>query len=279
MLNKTRRLDPHPGKTPRRRGAAGSADVPAVDRAVRILQALGQGPLRLTEVARSLGLPKSTTLAILRTLQGHRTVDYDATSGRYTVGSGLFAMAGAAHSGLHQASRPVIERLARATGETVILHLPDDGASVVADREESSRQLRVAAPLGHRLAPFAGAVAKAMLAFAADSQARRLPRTLPRFTPRSLTSRTAYLHELRRTHERGYATDDEEYLPGVRAVSAPIVGADGRVVAVLSIVGVKARVSLSRLAQFGRLVRDAAGEISRALAVAAAPDLRRAAHG
>lgn len=240
--------------------------VPAVDRALRILQTLAASPLRLTEIARRLELPKSTTLAILRTLHRHRAVAYDAASGRYAVGSGLVALAGAAHvhRDLRRIARPVLERLARATHETVILHLPDDGGSIVADREESRLQLRVAAPVGYRLPPFAGAVAKAMLAVLPEREvASQLPRRLPRFTPHSLTSRAAYLRDLRRTRVRGYATDDEEYLSGVRAVSAPVTDPDGRVVATLSIVGVKARLPASRGARFGRLVREAAQEVSR----------------
>lgn len=254
--------------------------VPAVDRALRILQALARSPHRLTELARSLDLPKSTTLAILRTLQHHRAVAYDSASGRYSVGSGLLAIAGAAHGdrALYRAARAVIARLAEVTGETVILHVPDDGGSVVADREESRRQLRVAAPLGYRLPPFAGAVAKAMLAFS-GGQSPRIPRGLPRFTPRSISSRAGYLRELQRTRERGYATDDEEYLLGVRAASAPVIGPNGSVAAILSIVGVKSRLPVSRLRQFGRLVREGAQEVSGSLAAEVPLEVGRASHG
>ncbi len=264
----------------RSRGQVGA--VPAVDRALRILQTLAAAPLRLTEIARRLGLPKSTTLAILRTLRRRRIVAYDPTSARYAVGSGLIALAGGAHAqrDLRRAARPVVERLARATHETVILHLPDDSGSVVADSEESRHQLRVAAPPGYRLPPFAGAVAKVMLAALPEREAaQRIPRTLPRFTPRSITSRATYLRELRRVRIRGYAADDEEYLPGVRAVSAPIAGPDGRLLATLSVVGVKTRLSAARAAGFAPLVRQAAGEISRGLAVEMEPADGRATHG
>lgn len=254
---------------------AGRAEVPAVDRALRILHLLAAAPLRLTEIARALHLPKSTTLAILRTLQRHRAVTYDAGSGRYAPGVALLALAGAAstHRELRRIARPLIEQLARRTRETVILHLPEDSGSVIADSVESPQQLRVAAPAGYRLPPLAGAVAKVILASVPErAAAGRLPAALPRFTPHSLTSRAAYLRELRRVRARGYAIDDEEYLPGVRAVSAPVFsapvwGPDRRLVATLSVVGVASRLSAARLARHARLVRAAAAEISSALSV------------
>lgn len=271
-------------RTSRSTSSMRSRPVPAVDRALRILQTLASGSLRLVEIARTLRLPKSTTLAILRTLQLHRIVAYDADTGRYRLGAGLVSLSGAAqaHGDLRRVARPVLERLVRLTGETVVLHLPDAEGSVIVDREESPHQLRVAAPLGHRLPPFAGAVAKAIFAGLPEREAaRQLARKrLPQFTPRSITSRAAYVRELRQVRRQGYATDDEEYLPGVRAVSAPVVGASNQVLAILSVVGVKTRLTDPTMAQMARQVRDSVEEISVALGrsapVRASPD---GAHG
>lgn len=260
-------------------GAAGrTPSVPAVDRALRILQTLATTPLRLIEIARALQLPKSTTLAILWTLRRHHVVAYDPSSSHYHLGSALLALAQAAqaHSDLRRLSRPVIERLARATEETVILHVPAGEESVILEREESPHQLRVAAPLGHRLSALAGAVAKVRLAQLPEPDAARwlARRRLPRYTPRSIIGRSTYVRELHQVRQLGYATDDEEYLPGVRAVTAPIVGPDGELLGTLSAVGVKARFPDLKMARAARLVREAALEISRELAGRAGPQRR-----
>ncbi len=42
---------------------------------------------------------------------------------------------------------------------------------------------------------------------------------LPQFTVPSIVSKKAYLDELSRVRKQGYALDNEEYLPGVRAVA------------------------------------------------------------
>ncbi len=251
--------------------------VPAVDRALRVLRTLAAAELRLVDIARALDLAKSTTLAILQTLAAHAVVTYDPRARRYALGPALVAMAGAAQARntVVRTARPYLEHLAEQTGETVILHVPDDGGSVIVDREESPHQLRVTAPLGLRLPPFAGAVAKALLAWQPEGEVRRrlAAQPLPAFTPRSITTPANYLRELRRVRRQGVAWDDEEYLPGVRAVCAPI-RISGRAVATLSVVGVKARLTKARMREAAALVRRAADEISWALAgeSPAAPD-------
>ena len=45
---------------------------------------------------------------------------------------------------------------------------------------------------------------------------------LPAFTPRSIVSEKDYLAELLKVRKLGYALDNEEYLPGVKAVAASL---------------------------------------------------------
>lgn len=241
--------------------------VPAVDRAARLLHALAAGEQRLSALAQALQLPKSTTLSILRTLAHHRFVSLDARSGRYRLGPGLVRLGGSAQAraDLRAAARPALEHLARTTGETAILHVPDDTGYLILDREESRHQLRVAAPVGLRLPPYAGAVAKVFLAGLPPADAsRHVARAhLPRFTPRSITNRAAFLRAVAEARRRGFAVDDEEYLPGVWAVSAPVSGGTGRVDGALSVVGVKPRFSEAKLRAAARGVAQAARQVSR----------------
>lgn len=240
---------------------------------MRILHTLAAAEMRLIDIARTLDLPKSTTLAIAQTLAAHDLVAYDPGPRRYRLGPALAALGGAvqAQNNLIRVARPHLERLVRLTGETAILHVPDSTGSVILDREESPQQLRVTAPLGMRLPPFAGAVAKVFLAWRPEREAARLVRrTLPAFTPRSIIKPVTYLRELRHVRRQGCARDDEEYLPGVRAVSAPIV-ASGRAVATLSVVGVAGRLDSARLRAAATLVRRAAAQVSAALPPGAPP--------
>jgi DNA-binding IclR family transcriptional regulator len=227
----------------------------------------GQGEATLTELARHLRIHKSTAHNILVTLARHRFVSRDPVTRRYRLGPGLAALRQAAPGlDLGARARPHLARLQRLSGETVTLHVRDGVASVILASEESSHELRVSAPPGHRLPPTAGAVAKVLLAF--GTQTPRLPAHLPAYMPRTIVNPVRYLDELRRVRRAGVAYDEMEYLPGVRAVSAPVflgTEGEGEAVAVLSIVGVAARVSPVGLRRFAGALQSAARALSTTL--------------
>jgi DNA-binding IclR family transcriptional regulator len=70
----------------------------------------------------------------------------------------------------------------------------------------------------------------------------------------------AHLDEIK---HRGYAWDDEERIPGVRCVAAPVFGHDGGILGAVSIAAPANRMPWERLRQLGEEVGAAAKEISR----------------
>ncbi len=252
--------------------------MPAVTRAAEILRALGngQGEASLTDLARLLQIHKSTAHGILATLAQHGFVERDPTTRRYRLGRTLAALGRAAadRQDLGTLARPYLVRLCRLSGETVTLHLRSGDGSVILASEESPHQLKVTAPPGHRLPPFAGAVAKVLLAFGAfgersESPTPSLPSRLPAYTPRTITDPGRYTDELTRVRRAGVAYDEMEYLPGVRAVSAPLFPgrqeAHGEAAGALSIVGVGARISAAELRRLAGPLQSAARALSAAL--------------
>ena len=78
-----------------------------------------------------------------------------------------------------------------------------------------------------------------------------------------------YRQELERVRRHGYATDDEEYLNGVRAASAPVFDARGRLVAAVLVVALTGSLAAEALPATGQRTAAAARAISAALG---APD-------
>ena len=94
---------------------------------------------------------------------------------------------------------------------------------------------------------------------------------LPAYTPHSITDPARYRKELARVRRRGYAVDDEEYLPGVRAISAPILAGRGQTIATITVVGVSARLGPEKTREAAAEVLAAAESISRRLGAEAYP--------
>src|SRR5204863_5387298 len=131
-----RRRPPPPLHWPTERGMNGPCGmaldgnaVRSVDRAAALLLALGesQGEAGVTELARRLGLHKSTASRLLATLQRRGLVEQDDESGKYRLGLVVIRLAERAERTLDLRSIAMteLERLARLTRETVSLGILD----------------------------------------------------------------------------------------------------------------------------------------------------------
>src|SRR5512135_585367 len=103
--------------------------VRSVDRAAALLLALGESPgaAGVTELARRLGLHKSTASRLLATLQRRGLVEQDDESGKYRLGLVVIRLAERAERtlDLRGIAMGELDRLARATHETTGLGVID----------------------------------------------------------------------------------------------------------------------------------------------------------
>ena len=254
----------------------GGAIVPAVDRAARLLRALSahesegqdQPGMSAAELSRELGISKSTLSALLTTLEEHRLVQRDPLTRRVRLGLALVELAASVSTDVdvREAARPHLAWLRRHIGETAILHLLSGDDARIAERAEPDTQLKVVAPLRTRLPRFAGSVAKVLLAALEPGEAEAIVRAqaLPAFTPRSIVDPDAYLEQVAQTRRRGYARENEEYLIGVSAVSAPVINHLGETIGTISVACVKMR-ARERLHELAIPVMNAAAQTSRRL--------------
>jgi IclR family KDG regulon transcriptional repressor len=251
---------------------AGGALVPAVDRAARLLRALSeaadQSGVSAAELGRELDISKSTLSGLLTTLEHHGLVQRDPLTRRVRLGLALVELAASVSTDVdvREAARPHLGRLRRHSGETAILHLASGDDVRIAERAEPDAQLKVVAPLGTRLPRFAGSVAKVLLAGLEPEEAEAIVsgHALPAFTPRSIVDPDAYLDQVAQTRRRGYARENEEYLVGVSAVSAPVINHEGRTIGTISVACVKTR-ARERLNDLTEPVMNAAAQTSRRL--------------
>lgn len=254
---------------------------PAVEAALSILETLGATPeMGVTDLARKLGLGKSSVYRLLATLARRGYVEKNPQSERYRLTYRLFAVASPAADrfGLREAAHPVMQRLAAQTGETVNLGVLDGTRVVNLHRVESRHLLRVHLEVGHGAPAHATALGKVLLAALEPAElSRRLRgRRLEALTRHTIRDRRTLGKALARVREQGVALDDEECSLGLRCVAAPILDHRGSVVAALSISGPTHRLPDPVLPRRGEEVRAAAREISRRLGYSSQPLARGA---
>ncbi|MFD6336158.1 IclR family transcriptional regulator [Streptomyces sp. NPDC060131] len=236
-----------------------------VDRALSILPLLAQGPADLGRVADRLGVHKSTALRLLRTLHEHGLV-YRQQDNRYRLGARLFALAHEAVENLdmRDIAHSHLVALNGLCGHTVHLAVYEDGEVVYIDKVESRYPVRMYSRIGKPVAITVAAVAKLLLADLPEAERRALAERLdyPLYTPRSSPNAVAFLKELATVREQGWATDLGGHEESINCVGAPIRGADGRVVAAMSVSAPNVVVTAEELLTLLPLVRRTADAIS-----------------
>ncbi|MDX6514272.1 MAG: hypothetical protein QOE36_3776 [Gaiellaceae bacterium] len=251
--------------------------IQSVDRAIRILQALGGGPGRLgvSELSERLGLAKGTVHGLLRTLHSHGLVEQHAESDKYQLGPQLLQLSNRYLDLSELRVRALVwsDALATRADEAVrvgVFH--GDGVLVVHHvfRPDTSLQIL---EVGALLPLHATALGKAVLAFAEqDVRQDLLQSKPPKLTGQTLVTAAALGRELDSVRGRGYALEREEAVLGEAGVAAPVFDRHGAAIGAIGIAGPRERVlARGRERTLGTAVIEAARGISRDLGATGGP--------
>lgn len=237
-----------------------------VDKALRILELLGHGELRLVDISARLQEHKSTVQRLLATLQARGYVRQDEATRRYSVGLKVLQLASLALADmdLREAAREPMQRLRDLTQETVHLAVYDEPQIVYIDKIESTFPIRMYSRVGARAESYCTGVGKALIAFLTDYELERYLQkvTFTRFTPNTIVNAERLREEVARIQTRGYALDLQEHEEGVRCAAAPVFGLDGRVAGSISVAAPAFRMSESEIEELAPAVVQTAREIS-----------------
>ncbi len=245
------------------------AAVQSVDRALSVLEILAaQGEAGVTEVAAELGVHKSTAFRLVAVLESRGFVEQLADRGKYRLGFGVVRLAGAAAAQLDIAreGRRVCEALAADLEETVNIAILDDDRAVNVSQARGPAALSTHNWVGQGTPLHATSSGKVLLAYAPDAVRKGvLSKELRRYTHATITDPEALRQDLDRIVEQGWGATAEEYEVGLSAVAAPVRGADGDVVAALSVSGPSFRLDSEDFPTLARRVVSGADELSRRL--------------
>jgi DNA-binding IclR family transcriptional regulator len=244
--------------------------VKSAERVIDIFEAIAAAPrgLGMSELARRLAIPKSSTWNLARTLVERGYMEQDA-AGHFVLGPRLFDVGVCARADLRlrTVARPVMAELTERTGETVFLGvLTPDLEVVQLDKTVSPHVIRYDAELGERRPAYCTAMGQVLLAELPTAQLDAYVRRqrLQRFTRRTITTRAGLIRKLEQIRRLGVAVNVEERVAGASAVGAAIRAGAGRAIAGIIVAGPSGRIGARRDALVGE-VREAAARISQAL--------------
>lgn len=245
----------------------------AVDRALALLAAVGRAPpegASLAALAQAAGVAKPTARRLLISLMGADLVEQDAGSRCYHLGAGAFLLglrAGRRHDMAEQAA-DCVARLARNSGDSAFLLVPQGDEVVCLMREEGAFPIRTHALLaGDRNPAGVGAGGIALLAaLPPEEAAATLDRIAPATAARMGEAAAHLPADVALARERGFALNPGRVVAGSWGVAVPVLWPDGRPAAALTIAAVESRMSPARQPELVRLLRAEAALIEARLA-------------
>lgn len=227
-------------RTPAREGGAESAapassPAPAVTRAAALLDVLADSPsgrVTLSDLARELGIPKSSTSNLLTALEDAGLVTRQGTD--FSLGRKLVEL-GAAYLSRRDEIQEFYRFCSEAptlSHETVRVALLDGDHVIYLARHEGHPAVRLTSSIGDKMPASVCAVGKALLARRHDRDLDEMypdDAELPALTEHSIRTGRELKAQLKQVQADGYAFEDEESAIGVvcLGVAVPTRGAHG----------------------------------------------------
>lgn len=237
------------------------AGVRSVTRALDLLAHFDEARLAWTvsDLARATALPKSTVVRLVATLERAGMV-WVRPDSQVVPGAGLlrWARLGQAAWELPEPVRQVMRDVAQTCAETVSLYVRQGPVRVCVAQQQGPHTLRHVVTPGDELPLWGGAASKVLLSDAAPDVLDEVAA----LSPDGLAFGSELRQQVTDARRVGYAVSHGERETGSSGVAAPIVDADGRVIAALALGGPTGRFTPEQVAKFVAVVTASAGEIS-----------------
>lgn len=224
--------------------------------------------LGVSDIARRLGVAKSTAHRLLTSLCTRGLADKNPETGQYRLGLHLFELGQLAQNRmrLRQAAMPLLEELRQVSGCTVHLAIPSGPDVLYVERLETLRGIPLMTKVGRRVAAHCTSSGKVIAAYDPELVRARKAAGFPALTDRSIRTEADYDRALAEVRRRGVATNLGEVLVGVSSVAAPVLDSGGRAQAAISLVGPAQELGPD-LGRSARMVTVVARKLARSLGI------------
>jgi IclR family transcriptional regulator, pca regulon regulatory protein len=210
--------------------------------------------LGIAEIADELLMSRSTTHRYMITLLALGYLEQGA-SRKYRLGLRVtdLGMSALNSTELREHSHPYLEELRQRTSFTVNLSVLDGDSILYVDRARSFRRgqhkIDLDLHLGSRLPAYCTSMGKLLIAHLPEPQRRDLLAeiTLVKRGPNTITNKRTLRNELNEVLSMGFAINDEELVPGLHSISAPVRNEAREVVAAVNMAAHSSMIPLEEL--------------------------------
>ncbi|HOQ09721.1 MAG TPA: IclR family transcriptional regulator [Syntrophomonadaceae bacterium] len=214
----------------------------SVERALAILSLYSREKQEwgITEISQEVQLPKSTVHGLVKTLEKHNFL-YMGDNGKYRLGVKVFelGMAYSANIKLTTAAEPVVRQLVDRYKQTVHVAIYAGRMAILVVSSRAGGSGVLAPRVGAGIPAYCTGVGKVLLAWQKPQVIEDFLQNEPLMpiTKNTITDQERFREELAGIRRQGYAIDRGEALPETGCIAAPIFGADGEIVAAISVSG------------------------------------------
>ena len=245
--------------------------VPALARGLQLLTQFNREQRELSgaELSRRLGLPRASVFRMLCTLEQAGFLERSPDGINYKLGLGVLRLGFEllASMELTELGRPVIEELRERSGHSAHLVVRDGREVVFVAKVPGRNAMFHSIQVGARLPAHATVLGRVLLADLSPAELAALyqDRTLSAYTPMTPTTLAELSARIAEDRARGYGVSMGGYETGISSIAAPVLDAQGRVVAAVSISMPHERIDEAQLAPLVEAVCAAARQMNERL--------------
>ena len=262
-----------PGNAMKKKMTLETPSIQSLGRGLTILEAVAEStePVALKQLTGLLGIDRSSVFRLANTLRQRRFLANPEGRADYILGPSIWRLSRKyGRNVLITFCREHLRTLSATTGETAHLAVRDGAKALFIDCHVATGQvLTVSGQTGELVPLHATAHGKALLADFDTSELEALlgGPVLEGHTKRTATSVSELARMCGKIGVRGFASDDGEFVDGLRCVAAPIRDHDGMIIASIGISAPLSRFPKAMYPSSGRQVAEIAKTISASLGV------------
>jgi IclR family transcriptional regulator, acetate operon repressor len=259
-----------------KRATLQTPSIQSLDRGLFILETVAKtsDPVALGHLTDLLGIDRSSVYRLANTLKRRGFLAHPSGRKDYILGPSIWRISRNRDWSkmLITFSHELLKRLALQTAETTHLAVREGKEAFFTDHYATTKQvLVISGQTGEFVPLYCTAHGKALLADYGLAELKALfgGAELQSYSPTTIVSLKQLAKECAAIKAAGFAIDEQEYMPGVRCMAAPVRDRDGMIVAAIGISAPVSRFPEDRTATAAKQVMEAAAGIGEILSAEA----------